>query len=79
MNFNENDLWRDKTELLNLRLSKLPRTKFQLKLEFDSKDQVLSCLVCVCSTLLLHHSLALAGYITWYQQYLVRNDIVKVE
>ena len=25
MNFNENDLWRDKTELLNLRLSKLQR------------------------------------------------------
>ena len=41
MNFNENDLWRDKTELLNLRLSKLPSTKVLLKLEFDTEDQVL--------------------------------------
>ena len=39
MNFNENDLWRDKTEL---RLSKLPSTKVLLKLEFDTEDQVLS-------------------------------------
>ena len=41
MNFNENDLWRDKTELLNLRLSKLPSAKVLLKLEFDTEDQVL--------------------------------------
>ena len=41
MNFNENDLGRDKTELLNLRLSKLPNAKVLLKLEFDTKDQVL--------------------------------------
>ena len=38
---NEIDLWRDKTELLNLRLSKLPSTKVLLKLDFDTKDQVL--------------------------------------
>ena len=38
MNFNENDLWSDKTELLNLRLSKLPSVKDLLKLEFDTKD-----------------------------------------
>ena len=41
MNFNENDLWRDKTELLNLRLFKLPSVKDVLKPEFDTKDQVL--------------------------------------
>ena len=41
MNFNENDLWRNKTDLLNLRLSKLPITKVLLKLEFDTEDQVL--------------------------------------
>ena len=41
MNFNENDLWRDKTELLNLRLSKLPSTKTLLRLEFDTEDEVL--------------------------------------
>ena len=41
MNFNENDLSRDKTELLNLMLSKLPSTKVLLKPEFDTKDQVL--------------------------------------
>ena len=41
MKFNENDLLRDKTELLNLRLSKLPSTKVLLKLEFDTEDQVL--------------------------------------
>ena len=41
MNFNENDLWRDKTELLNLRLSKLPSAKVLLKLEFDTEEQVL--------------------------------------
>ena len=42
MNFNENELWRDKTELLNLRLSKLPSVKVLFKLEFDTEDQVLS-------------------------------------
>ena len=42
MNFNENDLWKDKTELLNLILSKLTSTKVLLKLEFDTEDQVLS-------------------------------------
>ena len=36
MNFNENDLWRDKTKL-----SKLPSAKVFLKLEFDTKIQVL--------------------------------------
>ena len=41
MNFNENDLWRDKTELLKLRLSKLPSAKVLLRLEFDTEDQVL--------------------------------------
>ena len=41
MNFNENDLLRDKTELLNSRLSKLPNAKVLLKLEFDTEDQVL--------------------------------------
>ena len=41
MNFNENDLWREKTELLYLRISKLARAKVLLKLEFDTEDQVL--------------------------------------
>ena len=41
MNFNGNDLWRNKTELLNLRLTKLHITKVLLKLEFDTEDQVL--------------------------------------
>ena len=41
INFNENDLWRDKPELLNLRLSKLSSAKVLLKLEFDTEDQVL--------------------------------------
>ena len=36
MNLNENDLWRDETELLNLSLSKLPSSKVLLKLEFDT-------------------------------------------
>ena len=34
-----------KTELLNLQLSKLARAKVLLKLEIDTKDQVLVCLV----------------------------------
>ena len=42
MYFNENDIKRNKTELLNLRLTKLHITKFLLKLEFDTEDQVLS-------------------------------------
>ena len=41
MNFNEKDLWREKTELLNLRLSKLVSAKVLLELKFDAKDQVL--------------------------------------
>ena len=41
MNFNENDLWRNETELLNLMLSKQPSAKVLLKLEFDTEDQVL--------------------------------------
>ena len=41
MNFNENDLLREKTELLYLRISKLARAKALLKLEFDTEDQVL--------------------------------------
>ena len=41
ISFNKNYLWRDKTERLNLRLSKLPSAKVLLKLEFDTKDQVL--------------------------------------
>ena len=45
MNFNENDLLRDKTKLLNLRLSKLPSAKVLLNLEFDTEDQVLSPLI----------------------------------
>ena len=32
---------RDKTELLNLKLYNLPSAKVLLKLEFDTKDQVL--------------------------------------
>ena len=39
MNFSENDVWRDKSKLLNFKLSKL--AKVLLKLEFDTKDQVL--------------------------------------
>ena len=42
MNFNENDLWRDKK---NSRLSKLPSAKVLLKLEFDTEDQVLFPLI----------------------------------
>ena len=41
MNFNDNDLWRDKTKLLNLRFSKLHSAKVLLKLKFDTEDQVL--------------------------------------
>ena len=39
--YNENDVWREKPELLNLKLSKLARAKVLLKLEFDTKDHVL--------------------------------------
>ena len=38
MSFNENNLWWEKTELLNLRLSKLARVKVLSQLEFDTKD-----------------------------------------
>ena len=41
MNFNENDLWRDKPEHLNLRISKLPSLKVLSNLEFDTEAQVL--------------------------------------
>ena len=41
MNFNENDLLTEKTELLYLRISKLARAKVLVKLEFDTEDQVL--------------------------------------
>ena len=41
MKFNENNLLREKTELLYLRISKLARAKVLLKLEFDTEDQVL--------------------------------------
>ena len=41
MNFNENDLLREKTELLYLRISELERAKVLLELEFDTEDQVL--------------------------------------
>ena len=41
MNFNENDLLREKTELLYLRISKLARAKVLLTLEFDTEDHVL--------------------------------------
>ena len=34
-------VWRDKKKLLNLRFSKLHSAKVLLKLEFDTKDQVL--------------------------------------
>ena len=37
----QNDVWREKTKLLNFKLSKLARPKVLLKLEFDTKDQVL--------------------------------------
>ena len=47
MNFNENDLWTEKTDLLYLRLSKLARAKVLLKLEFDTVVQVLSPLISV--------------------------------
>ena len=41
MKFSENNLWREETEILNLKLSKLARAKVLLKLEFDTEDQVL--------------------------------------
>ena len=50
MNFNENDLLREKTELLYLRISKLARAKVLLKLEFDTQDQVLFY---ICSSTLI--------------------------
>ena len=43
MNFNENDLFREKTELLYLRILKLERAKVLLTLEFDNEDQVYIC------------------------------------
>ena len=41
MNFNENDLLREKKELLYLMILKLARAKVLIKLEFDTEDQVL--------------------------------------
>ena len=40
-NVNKNDLWREKTELVNSRLCKVTRAKVLLELEFDTEDQVL--------------------------------------
>ena len=54
MNFNENNLWREKTEFLYLRLSKLARAKVSLKLEFDTEDQVLLLLVIILSSTVAH-------------------------
>ena len=53
MNFNENDLWREKTKLLYLRISKLAKAKVLLKLEFDTEDQVLFLLFLLSFLLLL--------------------------
>jgi len=39
--FSENNVWREKTKLPNVKLSKLTRAKVLLKLEFDTEDQVL--------------------------------------
>ena len=47
MNFSENDVWREKTKLPNFKLSKLARAMVLLKLEFDTKDQVLLALYLV--------------------------------
>ena len=41
MNFMKDDLWREKTELLNLRLCKVTRAKVLLEPDFDTEDQVL--------------------------------------
>ena len=49
MNFNENDLRRDK---MNLRLSILPSTKVLLTLEFDTEDQVLFDVRMICGVYL---------------------------
>ena len=49
MSFNENYIWRDKTELLKLRLSKLPGTKVLFNLEFDTEDRVLLSVVNIYS------------------------------
>ena len=68
MKLNENDLWRDKTELLILRLSKLPSAKVLLKLEFDTEDQVssilwsLSCVGSI-SCILFHRKKCIIGEI----------------
>ena len=40
-NANKNDPWREKTELLNLRLSKVTRSIVFLQLKFDTEDHVL--------------------------------------
>ena len=51
MNFNENDVWMEKTKLLNFKLSILARAKVVLNLEFDTIDQVLSYLSFYASNL----------------------------
>ena len=61
MNFNENDLLRDKTELLNLMLFKLPSAKVLHKLEFATEDQVLSTFLL---PYLLTHLIAYSNLLT---------------
>ena len=41
----KDNLWREETELLNLRISKLIGNESLLKLELDTKDQVFSKLI----------------------------------
>ena len=60
MNFYENDLCREKTEILKLRLSKLASAKIILKLEFDTKDQILNQLMS-CIWLTTHQSVGSVG------------------
>ena len=62
INFNENDLLREKIELLYLRILELAMAKVLLKLEFDTEDQVL-LLKCVIRILWNFH-VCLKIYIT---------------
>ena len=66
MNFNENDLWRDKTKLLNLRFSTLHSAKVLLKLEFDTKDQVLLCLLLYISIWSINVNIYIIQLHWWY-------------
>ena len=50
----KNDLWREKTELLNLRLCKVTRAKVLLEPEFDTEDQVLFSLYCIFEKIVLY-------------------------